>query len=106
MKTMGFGIVSGFANADPPGWLLLLVWAAVTVTLVVCAALVALVLVRWLRLWIRGRGVSCGGWPFGLAPLDDLVPHSRYLRDQQDTLITQEEITFLDATNPSSGDLP
>jgi hypothetical protein len=105
MKTMDFSVLSGSASADPPNWLLLLVWAAVVVVLLVCTTLVALVLVRWLRLWRRSCGSFNGSWPLGLAPLDDLERHPRYVRDQQDPLITQEEIVFLNSSDSSSGDM-
>ena len=108
MKTMGFGIVSGFANADPPGWLLLLVWAAVTMSLVVCTALVTLVLVRRLQLWRRNRGLCIADRPFGPLMLDDLDRHPHFARDRQDPLrqsylSAHEEIDFLETSDTHSG---
>ena len=110
MNTMRFGMVSGFASADPPGCLLLLVWAAVAVTLLVCAALVALVLVRWLRLWRRSRGLRFADHPFDPAMLDDLDRHPHIARDRQDPLMqsylsAHEEIAFLNSSDSSSGDM-
>jgi hypothetical protein len=106
MKTLASCMLSGLVTAEPPGWLLQFVWIAVALVLLVSAALVALVLVRWLRLWRRSRGSFSGICPLGLAPLDDLECHPRYVCDRQDPLITHEDIILLEASGSSSGDLP
>ena len=108
MKTMDSCPLSGFTNTDLPGWLLMFVLAAVAVLLLVCAALVALVLVRWLRLWRRSRGLRFADRPFGPAILDDLGRHSHFARDRQDPLMqsylsAHEEIAFLETSDSHSG---
>jgi hypothetical protein len=106
MKVLDMVFQSGSLNANPPDWLLPFVWVAVAILLLVCAALVALVLARWLCLWRRSRGSFSRSWPFALAPLDGLERRSHYVCDRQDPLITHEDIILLEASGSSSGDLP